>query len=866
MKTFSSRALAAGLCTTVLAVSVATAQAPKGNPHQPVLRGHAAARAANVGHVLPLQAMQQERSESRLGAGRRLAPKGEPFVWHTAAFRGGPPSNDNCSTATTLTVGSTCSTVTGTAAGATASIAALTCNTFQGDADDDVWYKFVATATTQTITVVGSTSYDAVVDLRSGACNGTNIACADASVAGQQEQIIANGLTVGTQYYVRVYDYNTGEPATPTFTICVTSGAPPPPANDDCANATALTVHADGDCTTNATMGDNSTATQSVDGPTCDATTTGIFADVWYSFNSGSNADIALNFDAGTMGDLVVVLYDGCGGTELDCAVAPTFPYHYSVTPGTNYVLRVYSNTQYGNGGQFALCLSAASAPPVNDECTGATVQDLSVPGSVTVNGDNTGATDSEGVGVNTVWEAFTITSCANVSVSYCGTAPGFQGFTQLVIGCPTFTGVVDSTSTQDCGDGNLQVNFDGLAAGTYYYPVAEVDGVIEGPYTITFAATACAPAPANDLCSDVTPVALAAGSPVTFTGDNTGATSTGDVIAGGILDVGGDTTTVWHAFTTTECTNISVAYCGTATPPSNYWAVLATSCPADDDLIFFSNGNFSDCGDDNATIFFSSVPAGTYYLPVRGEPATAGPYSILVTATACPPPPANDDCVNATPLDVHLTCQPTQGDVFGATESMPAILCNGFQGDANDDVWYSFVATGINHTITVDAADTLDAVVELFSGDCVGMTSLDCADATLGGGVETIAATDLTPGSTYYVRVYDWYSGYPIASTFDICVTGDIETGIAERTAATFNVRPNPSNGNITVRYNAPNAYVSLDVLDMTGRVVYGMQRPLTKGQDIDLSLAGRLAEGNYVLRMTSTEGRSEQRIVVRY
>ena len=45
-------------------------------------------------------------------------------------------------------------------------------------------------------------------------------------------------------------------------------------------------------------------------------------------------------------------------------------------------------------------------------------MQDLTVPGSVTVDGDNTGATDSEGIGFNTVWEAFTITG-AGVTIDY---------------------------------------------------------------------------------------------------------------------------------------------------------------------------------------------------------------------------------------------------------------------------------------------------------------------------------------------------------------------------------------------------------------------------------------------------------------
>jgi hypothetical protein len=79
---------------------------------------------------------------------------------------------------------------------------------------------------------------------------------------------------------------------------------------------------------------------------------------------------------------------------------------------------------------------------------------------------------------------------------------------------------------------------------------------------------------------------------------------------------------------------------------PDTYWAVLATACPADDNVIFLTGGNFTDCVDGNATIFFTNVPAGTYYLPVRGEPVTEGPYTIDVSRDALfATPPPNDPC-----------------------------------------------------------------------------------------------------------------------------------------------------------------------------------------------------------------------------
>lgn len=138
------------------------------------------------------------------------------------------PANDTCATATTLTVNSgiTCTTSTsGTTVNASQSISAISCGGFTGNADDDVWYSFTATSTSHTITVTPGTLNDAVVDLRSGTCNGTNIACGDLTTGSSAEVINATGLSIGTTYYVRVYSYGNATNQG-TFDICVTTPIP----------------------------------------------------------------------------------------------------------------------------------------------------------------------------------------------------------------------------------------------------------------------------------------------------------------------------------------------------------------------------------------------------------------------------------------------------------------------------------------------------------------------------------------------------------------------------------------------------------------------------------------------------------------
>nr|MBP7389704.1 N-acetylmuramoyl-L-alanine amidase [Chitinophagales bacterium] len=86
------------------------------------------------------------------------------------------PANDYCGNATALTVyGNTCGSVTtGDINAATQSAVPTLCDGFTASNANDVWYSFVATATSHNITVIPSGGMDALVDLRSG-CPGTTI-------------------------------------------------------------------------------------------------------------------------------------------------------------------------------------------------------------------------------------------------------------------------------------------------------------------------------------------------------------------------------------------------------------------------------------------------------------------------------------------------------------------------------------------------------------------------------------------------------------------------------------------------------------------------------------------------------------------
>ena len=129
--------------------------------------------------------------------------------------------NDECAGAITLTPGVACTATPGTTSGATASSGIPTC---VGTPNNDVWYKFTATANQHIINVEGESNFDAVVQAFSGSCGSlSSIGCRDNTFDGEDETLTLSGLTVGQTYYIRVYHYYSAMPTTPGFKICVTT-------------------------------------------------------------------------------------------------------------------------------------------------------------------------------------------------------------------------------------------------------------------------------------------------------------------------------------------------------------------------------------------------------------------------------------------------------------------------------------------------------------------------------------------------------------------------------------------------------------------------------------------------------------------
>lgn len=273
---------------------------------------------------------------------------------------------DDCSNATTISVTANCSSpISGTSAVATQSFAGCV-----GTADDDVWYKFTATATSHIITVTPSSSYDAVVELFSGTCNSlTSLYCSDNGMTGEAETIYATGLTVGTIYYMRIFHYYSGSGSN-TFTVCVTT-PPSAPTNDNCSSASTLIVNSTCSYTNGTSYGATPSNVQACAGSPDD--------DVWYKFTANNSVQ-TITVDPSANMDVVVELFSGtCTGlTSLYCqdngfTDGNEVINAIGLIPGQTYYIRVYDYYNSNGGAPFQICVTGTStSQPINDYCANA--------------------------------------------------------------------------------------------------------------------------------------------------------------------------------------------------------------------------------------------------------------------------------------------------------------------------------------------------------------------------------------------------------------------------------------------------------------------------------------------------------------
>lgn len=314
--------------------------------------------------------------------------------------------------------------------------------------------------------------------------------------------------------------------------------------------------------------------------------------------------------------------------------------------PAGDYYIPV--NAEMGvTPGEYTMNVLAMECPPPppNDNCSDVSPTLLAHDIQVTFTGTTVSATNNHGEELAVVWEAVTLTEeCNNLTIDFCGTPMNTQTDIAAWItdNCSTFDPIEGFPDARNvCGDGNFTIRYYDLPAGTYYIPVMAALNNQPGSYTMSVIASGCPPPPSNDNCSDVTPIPLLSGEEVIFTGTTAGATASSNESA--VFGIG----LVWEAVILTEdCSNLEINFCGTAPHIMSSGMIKITdTCPASNTFDAFLYDYFS-CGDNNLTVKYTNLPAGTYYIPVMADRQVGenipGEYTMTVRSEACPLPPEN--------------------------------------------------------------------------------------------------------------------------------------------------------------------------------------------------------------------------------
>lgn len=699
------------------------------------------------------------------------------------------PSNDNCSGAIVLTVNNDnlCAvTLTGTTVGATESQAG--CN-FTA-ADDDVWYKFTATATSHKIQVVSNsgTLQNPVFEVFSGACGGlSSLGCVNnQNTFYDTEQTILTSLVVGNEYFIRVHSGGSSTLARGTFTICV--GVPVPPANDECAGATTLLINPNQSCTI-PNSGNSSEATLSLAGcsPGSNADD-----DVWFEFTATSTVH-KITLTAGTIKSPVLELFSGvCGGlSSIYCM--PAFVNNFSIgelTVGQKYFIRVYS--YYGGlsqAGTFSICINEGTGMPSNDVCSGAIGLTANNASCNVVNSGTTanasGSMNASCVGdpiQNDVWYKFTATNTEMILKLLNSTLSSAT--------MELFSGSCGIRSSLACSIiNNNFISYTNFVVGQeYYLRVWERQGS-SGTFDLCLSTTLNND---NSALAAVIPINTDFTCTQKINGDNSLALSNETSNNGCPTIVDG----IWYKFVanndslTIELTAIGM---GSGSRFELFHKQGSNLIFLEEQQNKFFKTNFT-IGDEYFILVYTcnslSQNRGTFELCVRNFP----------------PPPANDRCENAQVVSVNpnLTCSLK---ATGTTINALAGISSNCSGDVDDDVWYRFIATNAKHSISVTPSTLEDAVFQVFEGNCESLSDLNCTNNTSGSDGENGKVGNLVVGDTYYVRVFSSNVGTG-QGVFDICVNlpianEDCEDAISLTPGATCTAVSGSTAGVTTDRYD---------------------------------------------------------------
>ncbi|MFO0830350.1 MAG: hypothetical protein U0637_00775 [Phycisphaerales bacterium] len=643
------------------------------------------------------------------------------------------PDNDNCASATVASLGGNAWDNTDATTDGSGS-----CGFAGNTGTADVWFRFTPAVSDNYF--LDTCSAGSINDTMLGvydSCGGSEIACND-DFCGLLSRITM-AMSAGTTYYIRVAEWA----VTPVFgngTLTITQ-APPPPANDNCANAIPVTVGASVSLDTTGATDDGAAS--------CGFGGSPGHHDVWYSFTAPSAGCFAFSTCNGTL-DTIVSVFDGCGGSEIACdddfcGFASSSTARAVLTNGQHVLVRVAG---WGTLDEGPTTLDVTQGVvPANDLCANAIALNVGIPVAFDNSCAGTEGASSCGFGgdpgANDIWYTFTAPAAGPYRIDTCQSN-----------GLDTQLGAYDSCGGSEvaCNDDacglSSAITVNAAAAGQMFVIRLAGWGGTQGQGIINVTVP-----PPNDTCAGAIPVTVGT------TAFDTTAASNDDA-----TNCGGSGPEVFYSFTPAASGGYTIDTFGSGF--DTILAVVASDCTTE-----------LACNDDSGSLqsmLSIGLTAGTtYIIQVDGFGGASGAGSLNISGPIAGP--ANDLCENATPATVGSNPFNNQ---FAGTDGSASCGTGGSTGSA--DVWFSFTAPA-TQDYRLDTCGSFDTLLSV--QDSCGGSELACNDDTCG--LSSALTLSATAGTTYRIRVASWAAGVTgsgsltitslvSAGTYTVCDAGD--------------------------------------------------------------------------------------------
>ena len=361
----------------------------------------------------------------------------------------------------------------------------------------------------------------------------------------------------------------------------------------------------------------------------------------------------------------------------------------------------------------------------------------------------------------------FDITLNSDSSHGYVTIIDNADGFTRLDYGMSPFIWTATTTDIQ------LHWNNDnGCTSDTEDHTTTYIDLI----------------PPENDTCLTAIPINCGE----TITGDTTFAT---DTIGSGIKDV-------WYSFTGSGMPQFVTLNLCNNTNFDTYMYVI-DSCDLETTVLIVADDNGCGITPGPSQVSFVSNGVSTYYIGIEGfDVDDFGTFELFVNCL----PASADECDFAETLPL---AEQRSGFFFTSTTSAgTAPSCLNSAGFI--DNWYQFVAPA---TTKVNVATTLLSETETYVAmyeSCDLTTELGCS---ANPGDQMLEVEGLTPGNTYYVRV--WRPFVPdtnmannqrggVPTSYRITITEET-LGLNNPAEFQFSYYPNPVKNNLVITAKQP-------------------------------------------------------------